>query len=128
MPAPSGYAGTGGQFGKPRPTGVCILLCIVTLGIYSLVWYYSVHAEMKAHSGEGLGGPIALVIAFFVGFLMPFFSASEVGKLYQRRGQAPPVTGVTGCWILLPLIGSIIWFVKTNGALNRYWTSVGVRS
>jgi hypothetical protein len=28
---------------------------------------------------------------------------------------------------LLPLIGSIIWFVKTNGALNAYWRSVGAQ-
>jgi hypothetical protein len=26
---------------------------------------------------------------------------------------------------LLPLIGNIVWFVKVQGALNRYWESKG---
>jgi len=45
----------------------------------------------------------------------------------ERRGQAKPVSAATGAWIILPLIGSIIWFVKTNGALNDYWRSVGAQ-
>jgi hypothetical protein len=114
-----------GPVGQVRPTGVSILLYIVTIGIYGLVWYYKTHDEMKRHSNEGLGGGVALLLAFFVGFVMPFFSSSEVGKLYSRRGQHPPVTGVTGCWILLPIAGAIVWFVKTNDALNYYWRSLG---
>jgi hypothetical protein len=114
-------------FGKIRSTGTCILLTIVTLGIYSWVWYFKTHEEMKQHSGTGLGGGLALVLAIFVGFVLPFLTAGEVGGLYERRGQARPVSAVTGCWILLPLVGSIVWFVKTNGALNAYWRSLGAQ-
>jgi hypothetical protein len=113
--------------GQVRSTGTCILLTIVTLGIYSLVWYYKTHEEMKQHSGVGLGGAVALILAIFVGIVMPFLTANEVGGLYERRGQAKPVSAVTGVWIILPLIGSIVWFVKTNGALNDYWRSVGAQ-
>ena len=55
-------------------------------------------------------------------------TSSEVGGLYSRRGQQPPVTGLTGLWYfpgIFILVGPIIWFVKTNGALNAYWRSVG---
>ena len=45
-----------GQLGKVRSTGVCILLSVVTFGIYAAVWTYKVHSEMKAHTGQGLGG------------------------------------------------------------------------
>jgi hypothetical protein len=117
-----------GQLGKVRSTGVSILLFIVTLGIYGLVWYYLTHDEMKRHSGEGLGGALALVLAFFVGIVMPFLTSSEVGKLYERRGQQPPVSALTGLWYFpgaIILIGPIVWFVKTNGALNDYWRSLG---
>ena len=58
---------------------------------------------------------------------MPFLTSNEVGGLYERRGQAKPVSAITGVWILLPLIGAIVWFVKTNGALNSYWRSVGAQ-
>jgi hypothetical protein len=83
---------------------------------------------MKRHTGSGLGGGIALVLAFFIGFVMPYITSSEVGQLFTRRGQQPPVTGLTGLWYFpgaLILVGPIIWFVKTNEALNEYWRSVG---
>lgn len=121
-PAPQHSTGTVGQV---RGTGFGILLYIVTVGIYGIWWYYKSHAEMKAHSGRGLGGGIALLLAIFVGIVMPFLTASEVAKLYEARGQQPPVSALTGLWILLPIVGGIIWFVKTNGALNDYWQSLG---
>ena len=40
-------------------------------------------------------------------------------------GGNSPVRGIYGLWILLPLIGPIIWFVQVQGALNRYWESKG---
>lgn len=129
-PPTSAPAATG-PIGTVRSTGMCILLSIVTLGIYTWFWYYKTHEEMKAHSGAGLGGPVALILAIFVGFLMPFFSSAEVGDLYARRGQPKPVSGTTGLWALLLgwffLVGLIVWFVKTNGALNEYWKSLGAQ-
>jgi hypothetical protein len=41
-----------------------------------------------------------------------------------------PVSGVTGLWYfpgIFLLVGPLIWFIKTNGALNAYWRSVGAR-
>ena len=118
-----------GPVGQVRETGTCILLTVVTLGFYSLYWYYKTHDEMKQHTGTGLGGPVALLLAIFVGFVMPFFNSHEVGRLYERRGEEPPVTAMTGLWALLLgwffFVGSIVWFVKTNRALNDYWLSLG---
>jgi hypothetical protein len=114
-----------GPVGHVRSTGTSILLFIVTLGIYGLVWYYKVHSEMKEHTGEGLGGGLALLLGFFVSIVMVFLTPMEVGRLYERRGQQAPVSALTGLWLLLPLAGGIVWFVKTNGALNDYWTSLG---
>lgn len=128
-PVPTAYAPAAGPIGKVRSTGACIALTIVTLGIYSLYWYYATHDEMKKHTGDGLGGGLALVLAIFIGIASPFLSSSEVGKLYERRGMRAPVSGVTGLWFLLLcwffLVGAIVWFVKTNGALNAYWRSQG---
>lgn len=114
-----------GPIGEIRKTGICILLYIVTLGIYGWYYWYKVHDAMKRHSGEGLGGGIALLLAILISIVMPFLTSSETGKLYQRRGQQPPVTGVTGLWILLPIVGGFVWFIKTNNALNDYWRSLG---
>jgi hypothetical protein len=123
-PVPSGN----GPTGKIRGTGVAILLTIVTFGIYPLYWYYVVHDEMKRHTGQGLGGGLAVLIAFFIGVVVPFITANEVGELYTRRGWRPPVSGATGLWYFpgaFILVGPLVWFVKTNGALNAYWRALG---
>src|SRR4051794_37851644 len=117
--------------GEVRSTGTCVLLTIVTLGFYTWYWYYKTHDEMKAHTGTGLGGPVALILAIFVGIVMPFVTPNEVGGLYERRGEAKPVSAATGLWFLLLgwffFIGAIVWFLKTNGALNAYWRSLGAQ-
>ncbi|MBV9487867.1 MAG: DUF4234 domain-containing protein [Frankiaceae bacterium] len=121
-----GYSGVG----QIRGTGMSIFLFIITLGIYGWFWYYNVHDEMKRHkNGDGLGGGLALVLAIFAGIVMPYITSDEVGKLYEMRGQPKPVSAMTGLWsfpgIFLLGIGPIVWFVKTNGALNDYWRSLG---
>jgi hypothetical protein len=129
-PAHLQHAQPSGPIGKVRGTGVAILLCIVTLGIYSLYYYFVTHEEMKKHTGEGIGGLAGLLLAMFVGIISPYLLSHEVGGLYERRGQVKPVSGLTGLWVfpgIFLLIGPIIWFVKTNGALNAYWRSVGAR-
>lgn len=121
-----------GPLGRVRGTGLTILLFIITFGIYGLFWYYLVHEEMKRHkNGDGLGGVFAVIIAAIVGVVMPFITSNEVGELYERRGQEKPVSGLTGLWYfpgIFIIVGPIVWFVKTNGALNRYWESLGATS
>jgi len=131
---PAAYAAAGAPavtvpVGEVRATGTCILLTVVTLGFYTWYWYYKTHEEMKQHTGTGIGGPVALILAILVGVVMPFLSSHEVGGLYERRGEARPVSAVTGLWALLLgwffFVGLIVWFVRTNGALNDYWRSAG---
>ncbi|HET7067365.1 MAG TPA: hypothetical protein VFI21_07165 [Nocardioides sp.] len=70
---------------------------------------------------------LALVLGLLVTIVMVFLTPGEAGKLYERRVQRAPVRALTGPWILLPLAGATVWFVKTNGALNGYWRSLGAR-
>ncbi|MEX0817394.1 MAG: DUF4234 domain-containing protein [Gaiellales bacterium] len=113
-----------GPLGRPRGIGFGILLVIVTLGFYSWYWAFKTHEEIKQHSGEGVGGVIGLVIWILLGFVSAFVIPSEVGKMYRKDGQEPPVIGWTGLWLVpgaILIIPAIVWFVKVQGALNRYW-------
>jgi hypothetical protein len=114
-----------GPLGKPRSIMKSILLAVVTLGIYTYVWTYKTHEEIKAHSGQGIGGVLGLVIYLLISPVTYFVVPSEVRKMLEADGRESPVRGVTGLWFLLPLIGSIVWFVKVQGALNDYWVSKG---
>jgi len=115
-----------GPVGNTRSIGLSILWAILTLTIYTYVWTYKTHEEIKRYSGNGVGGVIGFVIYFLLAPVTYFLVASEVRYMYEDLdGQKSPVRGLTGLWILLPLIGQIVWFVKVQGALNRYWESKG---
>jgi Domain of unknown function (DUF4234) len=112
-----------GPLGQPRGIGFGILLFIVTLTIYGYYWVFKTQDEVKNHSGQGVGGVLGLVIYIVVSPVTWFLVPSEVGKMYQQDGRTAPFTGWTGLWLLLPIIGAFVWFIKIQGALNRYWES-----
>ena len=114
-----------GPVGRPRGWVVVILLSLITLGIYGLYYQYKTFQEMKDYSGNGIGGVVGLILAIFLGFVNPFLMSSEVGKLYEAEGQEKPVSGITGLWIILPLIGGFIWLAKTQNAFTRFWEAHG---
>jgi uncharacterized protein DUF4234 len=127
IPAPAEAAQARGEPGHTRSIGLSILYTIITLGIYAVVWVYKTHKEIKRYSGNGVGGVIGLVIYLVISPVTYFVIPSEVRSMYEDLdGGTSPVRGITGLWLLLPLLGSIIWFVKVQGALNRYWESKGV--
>jgi Domain of unknown function (DUF4234) len=115
-----------GPLGNPRGIGFGILMFIVTLGFYSWYWAFKTHEEVKQHSDQGVGGVIGLVIWILLNVVSAFVIPSEVGKMYRKDAQEPPVSGWTGLWLfpgLILIIPAIVWFVKVQGALNRYWAA-----
>ena len=113
-----------GPLGQPRGIGFGILLFIVTLGFYSWYWAFKTHEEIRQHSGEGLGGVLGLVIWILISPVSAFVIPSEIGKMYENDGREPPVNGWTGLWLFpggILIIPAIVWFVKVQGSLNRYW-------
>jgi len=119
-----------GAIGQVRSTGLQLLLFVVTFGIWGYVYLFQTHDEMKRHTGDGIGGVVALLLAIFFWMAAPFLLSHEVGRLYERRGKGRPVSALTGLWFFpgaLLLVGPIIWFVLTNRALNAYWRSFGAR-
>jgi hypothetical protein len=106
--------------GRHRNPLVVLLLMIVTLGIYGLYWIYISFAEVKAQRGKGVSGIVGLLLALIPVsiFLLP----SHVGDMYAESGKTKPITGLTGLWALVPLIGSIVWLFKVQGRLNDFWS------
>ena len=123
--------GNTGPVGQPRGIGFGILLFIVTFGIYSWYWVYKTQEELKQHTGEGLGGVLGLVIWLLINPVTAFVIPSEIGQMYASGGQTPPMTGWTGLWLFpgaILLIPAIVWFVKVQRALNRYWEAKAPRA
>ena len=115
-----------GPLGNTRSIGLSILWFILTLSIYGIIWTYKTQEEVKRYSGNGIGGVLGLVVYILLPPVTFFIVPSEVRYMYEDLdGQKSPVRGVTGLWFLLPIIGNFVWFVKVQGALNRYWESKG---
>jgi len=120
-----GYPPPVGTLGRTRSIGISILLAIVTLGIYTFFWVYWTQKEVKQHSGVGIVGGLGLLVYILISPATYFLVASDTESMYRARGWNPPVTTLTGLWVLLPLAGAIVWFVKVQGALNAYWQALG---
>jgi len=128
-PPPSAASASGsGNVGKIRRPLTVLLLGIITLGIYFLYWYFKSFDEMKDYSGEGLGGLVGLLLAIFCAIITMFVMPAEVGNLYENDGKDKPISGMTGFWNLLPIIGSLVWLWKVQGRLNDFWESKGATS
>ena len=110
---------------KVRSPISVILLSIVTLGFYHLYWIYQVFRELRETNRDGIGPILGLVFALLLGIVNWFVLPAEIGTMYERNGRAKPVSGLTGFWNLLPLIGTIVWLVKVQRALNREWERLG---
>ena len=134
---PPGYAPQG--YSQPRGVppqslsgpfynaGVSILLAIVTLGIWRVFWTYRTNEDLKRYNGDGLGGAVGAVLAFFIVPVVMFTIPNEIEKMYHRDGRQSPVSTIWGLWFLLPLIGNFVWYLKVQDALNDFWMSKGSR-
>ncbi len=112
---------TNGMVGKSRSPLVVLLLSLVTIGIYALYWQYATFKEIKEYSRQGMGGGLGLLFAILLGIVNVFMMPAEVGNLYANEGRAKPVSGPTGFWVFLPIVGGIVWLFKTQGRLSDFW-------
>ena len=91
---------------------------IVTLGIYTLYWVFKTQEEVKEHSSIGVGGVLGLVISILISPVTWFLIPSEVGKMYRADGREAPFTGWTGLWLLLPIVGMFVWFIRMHSKMQ----------
>jgi Domain of unknown function (DUF4234) len=127
-----------GARAKVRDEGLVILWTVLTLGIYTLVWYYRINREMRdfgrAHGDEQLANsnPVLSILAVTIGALVivpPIVSYwKTTGRIrrMQRACNLPPIEGwviailyVLGIFIVLTLI-AIPPYVQSG--LNKVWT------
>ena len=112
------------RIGKQRRPHVVILLCLVTFGLYSIIYYYCTFEELRNWRGQGWSGATYLILQFLFPLpliVMPWLIPAYVGRLYGEACQQKPITGYTGFWILIPLIGAIIWIYRIQTCMNHFW-------
>ena len=113
------------SLGENRSAGNVFLLGIITLGIYTLVWFYRINKEMKLHTDwEDDPGKAILALFIPIANLVSFYrTAKRVRRMQELCGDSGELLnpGSTFACLFIPLIGGIIYISNVQGALNRHW-------
>jgi uncharacterized protein YqhQ len=109
-------------------------LGIITLGIYNLVWLYKILEEMRRHSGDSniTSGGAAVGLLFvplfdiFWGIYLWFRVPTCVNMMKTAcKSEEVKLNSAIGFFMLIPLVGYIIWSMMIQSALNDHWKSHG---
>ena len=121
--APAGGPATGLAMKGRNVWAVWLGLPIITLGIYTYVWYYKIHKEM-AELDRRRASPVAgpMLVLLFLGWtiIAPAISFNNTGK---RIREAQRVAGLEQtcspvlCWLLMFAFGLNYFYMQSE--LNR---------
>lgn len=109
---------------KYREMPVQVLLMIVTLGLYSIYWFYQTAVELKSITDDTEASPTLWTVLLFVPFgaIYSFYKYSE---MYERAALER-----LDRWILFLLwivFSPAVWFIVQTD-LNRRATAASERS
>jgi Domain of unknown function (DUF4234) len=116
---------------KRDPLGV-LGLTIVTLGVYGLYWYYTVHDEIRRFEQDDSVQPGIALLAVTLGWLLivpPFISvynlSAHVADMETLEGIQQRLSPALNVVLLLVL--SIGIGIYTQEHLNRVWAAAASR-
>jgi hypothetical protein len=113
---------------RRNPVGAWLGLPIITLGIYGLVWFYKVHAELFAYdrrTGEAATNALlSLIFGFITLGIWPLVMYVKLaGRIAQaQRAAGLPATCSGGVGFLLGIIGfGVLYYqLQLNKVVERY--------
>nr|WP_232328245.1 DUF4234 domain-containing protein [Kibdelosporangium sp. MJ126-NF4]CEL19220.1 Basic proline-rich protein precursor [Kibdelosporangium sp. MJ126-NF4]CTQ94980.1 Basic proline-rich protein precursor [Kibdelosporangium sp. MJ126-NF4] len=130
---PAPYAPTGRMFKQRSAVLVWLIWPLITLGIYSFVWYYKIHKEMAEFHRKPdspVAGPL-LVLIFLswtvVGYFWTFFNTGKRIVYAQRRaGIQDTCSPAVGTLLMLVFgLGILYYQMQLNRIPERYNVSEG---
>jgi uncharacterized membrane protein len=103
-----------------KSIGLCIFLSIITFGIYSLVWMYSMIKKIQIITGEPLKAGVTLLLCMFVPFYSLFWIFTRGKKLYESATDlGVRVSDNSTIYLVLCIFGlSIVTYALIQNDLN----------
>lgn len=109
---------------QPRSVGMCIVLSIVTCGIYLFYWIYCVHNDVQEVSGQpmGVSGGMVIVLTIITCGIYGIYWNYKMGQMLdQAKGQPNGYSGLV--YMVLSIFGlDIISLALMQSELNRFTT------
>lgn len=100
---------------KYRSMPLQVLLCIVTLGIYGLYWFYQTAVEMQDANDDHSGSPALWLILIFIPF-GAFFSYYFYSEQYEKFSHDSFNRWLL--WVIWLIFSPAVWFIVQT-ELNR---------
>lgn len=114
--------------GKTRSPIVVVILSLITCGIYSLYWYYTIMEDMnKSLNRDYLSSALMLILAI-VCFPVAWYILYKVdqGLVEVCHQEGVPYRENFILWLLLSLafgVGVIVAMVQITTAYNNLWAN-----
>ena len=124
-PRPGGGSGGGGEYGVIRNPVTCILLGIITCGIYSLYWYWITNKQINELAGTEVVSSGMLVLGWFC-FPVAWFNWYKWDQALQDIGYRHNIRYSANfiLWIILTIfvgVGGFIMMFQIQDAFNRVY-------
>ena len=112
--------------GEHRGVVSVILLGIITCGLYTIWWQYTIGKEINTALGEEAVSPILAVVAILC-FPLMYYYVYTIDQALVKLGRKCGVRYESNfvLWIITMLlgIGYIIQIVQAQSYLNEVWAS-----
>ena len=109
---------------KQRNIGICILLSIVTCGIYGLYWFVVLTDDINQESGEtdatsgGMSLLITIVTCNIYGWFWAYKMGEKIDAIKTKNGQ--PAGNSSILFLLLQLCGlGIVSYAIMQDTINK---------
>lgn len=108
---------------QERNLATCIILTIVTCGIYGIYWFYSMLKELYILNGEpdnaGTDILLTIVTCGIYSYYLLYQAGKRIDSIHRRFGLAPKDDSVI--YLILSIFGlSIVAYVLIQGDLNDF--------
>lgn len=116
------------QMKRRNPVGAWLGLPLITLGIYGLVWYYSVHAELANFDRRRPVSAAAALCSMLFGWITlgiwPLIQwvklAGHIRNAQQAAGLQPTCSGGLGFILGFFGFGVLYYQIELNKVVDRY--------
>lgn len=108
---------------KERNIALCIILSIVTCGIYAVYWFVTLTDDTNTISGDTkTSGVMALVLTLVTcgiyGLYWAYKCGEKIDSAHQSRGEAASNGGVL--YLILYIFGGIIAYALIQNEVNKF--------
>ena len=115
----------GQEFKKRNIWGVWLGLPLITLGIYTLVWYYKINDEARRYLRDESIKPGISLLAILFGWILiipPFVSVYRTGERVRRMQENAGVgVQIEPILALLGVFFFSLWTIYLQYSLNKIW-------